>query len=350
MEELDLDIAGEYIYEAALLIQIKSQHAAAAAGRRGRASRSTDPRQELVQRLLEYRRIKEAAQALAEVDSVRSGIWTRKGTELGSSPPRRTTRRRPSTSARSRSSTCCAPCTACSTATTASTRADLSCTARSSRCATSSSACWKRLEGGRPFDALDDLRSRSCRAEAISAFLAVLEMARLRPGAHPPDRRRARCCSTAPPRSSTLDDAGSDPRMRTPMTEPSRDGSGARGDPVRRRRAGAARAAARAVRGGRARGGGAALAARARALPRRRGARHHGRGGGRRPAPGDARRSSTATSSVLRGHRRATSCRWRRSRRSPSSPTASRSPAPEIQELRGVQSTTVHQDPARAAA
>jgi chromatin segregation and condensation protein Rec8/ScpA/Scc1 (kleisin family) len=38
---------------------------------------------------------------------------------------------------------------------------------------------WKRLEGGRPFDALDDLRSRSCRAEAVSAFLAILEMARL---------------------------------------------------------------------------------------------------------------------------------------------------------------------------
>ena len=37
----------------------------------------------------------------------------------------------------------------------------------------------KRLEGGRPFDALDDLRSRSCRAEAVAAFLALLEMARL---------------------------------------------------------------------------------------------------------------------------------------------------------------------------
>ena len=35
------------------------------------------------------------------------------------------------------------------------------------------------MEGGRPFDALDDLRSRSCRAEAVSAFLAILEMARL---------------------------------------------------------------------------------------------------------------------------------------------------------------------------
>ncbi len=35
------------------------------------------------------------------------------------------------------------------------------------------------LEPGRPFDLLDDLRGRSCRAEAISTFLAVLELARL---------------------------------------------------------------------------------------------------------------------------------------------------------------------------
>ena len=35
------------------------------------------------------------------------------------------------------------------------------------------------LEPGRPFDLLEDLRSRSCRAEAISAILAVLELARL---------------------------------------------------------------------------------------------------------------------------------------------------------------------------
>src|SRR6476619_2389471 len=81
MEELDLDIAGEYVYEAALLIQLKSRmllpRQVDAQG-----EPIADPRQELVQRLLEYRKIKEAAQALAEVHSVRSGIWTRKGKEL----------------------------------------------------------------------------------------------------------------------------------------------------------------------------------------------------------------------------------------------------------------------------
>ena len=35
------------------------------------------------------------------------------------------------------------------------------------------------LDAGRPYDLLADLRGRSCRAEAIAAFLAVLELARL---------------------------------------------------------------------------------------------------------------------------------------------------------------------------
>src|SRR5262249_55103902 len=35
------------------------------------------------------------------------------------------------------------------------------------------------LDAGRPYDLVADLRRRSCRAEAISAFLAVLELARL---------------------------------------------------------------------------------------------------------------------------------------------------------------------------
>jgi chromatin segregation and condensation protein Rec8/ScpA/Scc1 (kleisin family) len=35
------------------------------------------------------------------------------------------------------------------------------------------------LDAGRPFDLIHDLRHRTCRAEAIAAFLAVLELARL---------------------------------------------------------------------------------------------------------------------------------------------------------------------------
>ena len=35
------------------------------------------------------------------------------------------------------------------------------------------------LDLDRPYDLLHDLRHRSCRAEAVSAFLAILELARL---------------------------------------------------------------------------------------------------------------------------------------------------------------------------
>lgn len=176
MEVLDLDIAGEYVYEASVLIQLKS---------RLLLPRPTDeegkpledPRQELVQRLLEYRRIKEAAQSLAEVHSVRRGVWARRSDELrllaaddgeasleleeislfdllraldgvldryqrehpepmvveGEGWPVRDQVRR----------------------------------------------ILRLMEGGRPWDLVEDLRSRSCRGEAVSAFLAVLEMARM---------------------------------------------------------------------------------------------------------------------------------------------------------------------------
>ena len=79
MEKLDLDVAGEYIYEAAQLIQLKSKMLLPRPAMRADGEgEEEDPRQELVQRLLDYRRLKEAAQALAEVDRVRQGIWTRK--------------------------------------------------------------------------------------------------------------------------------------------------------------------------------------------------------------------------------------------------------------------------------
>ncbi|HEX8407476.1 MAG TPA: segregation/condensation protein A, partial [Thermoanaerobaculia bacterium] len=76
MTELDLDIAADYIYMAALLINIKSrmllprdESADGAAG--------DDPRRELVDRLLEYQRFKAVAESFAELDVVRMGMWTR---------------------------------------------------------------------------------------------------------------------------------------------------------------------------------------------------------------------------------------------------------------------------------
>ena len=175
MEELNLDIAGEYIYEAALLIHLKSKlllpRPAKAEG-----EPEEDPRQELVERLLEYRRLKEAAQSLAELDRLRMGIWTRRPQPLPKPDPEdaeeielgeislfdllgalkgallRYEREHPPP-------------------------LQLSLEAYSVR--GQFERLLGRLDAGRPFDLIDDLRTRSCRAEAIAAFLAVLELARL---------------------------------------------------------------------------------------------------------------------------------------------------------------------------
>ena len=58
MEELNLDIAGEYIYEAAMLIHLKSRMLLPRPSVDGEGE-AEDPREDLVRRLLEYRRLKE---------------------------------------------------------------------------------------------------------------------------------------------------------------------------------------------------------------------------------------------------------------------------------------------------
>jgi segregation and condensation protein A len=76
MTELDLDVAADYIYMAALLINIKSRmllpRDESLEGENGE-----DPRKELVDRLLEYQRFKAVAESFAELDVVRMGMWTR---------------------------------------------------------------------------------------------------------------------------------------------------------------------------------------------------------------------------------------------------------------------------------
>jgi segregation and condensation protein A len=175
MEELNLDIAGEYIYEAALLIHLKSKLLLPQPPRRPGEEPEEDPRQELVERLLEYRRLKEAAQSLAEVHRLRSGIWTRdappevdlagdgEAIDLGDV-----------------------------------SLFDLLAALRTAldryhrehpppyhlRGETFSVGGQLRrlldaMRRGRPYDLIADLRDRSCRSEAVAAFLAVLEMARL---------------------------------------------------------------------------------------------------------------------------------------------------------------------------
>jgi segregation and condensation protein A len=85
MTELDLDVAADYIYMAALLINIKSRmllprDESADEG-------SEDPRKELVDRLLEYQRFKAVAESFAELDVLRMGMWSRPRVPLPGDEP-----------------------------------------------------------------------------------------------------------------------------------------------------------------------------------------------------------------------------------------------------------------------
>lgn len=75
MTELDLDIAADYIYMAALLINIKSRMLLPR--EEGAEEAAEDPRKELVDRLLEYQRFKAVAESFAELDVLRMGMWSR---------------------------------------------------------------------------------------------------------------------------------------------------------------------------------------------------------------------------------------------------------------------------------
>ena len=78
MQELNLDIAGEYLVMAATLIHIKSKmllpRPETAAGVEGEEE---DPRDALVRRLLEHQKFKAAAELLHEREQVRSAQWQR---------------------------------------------------------------------------------------------------------------------------------------------------------------------------------------------------------------------------------------------------------------------------------
>jgi segregation and condensation protein A len=176
MEELNLDVAGEFIYEAALLIHLKSRLLLPRPERPGEEPQE-DPREELVLRLLEYRRLKEAAQSLGEIESVRRGIWVRavpvpdlprqeeEGEEIDlgdvslfdllsalKGALARFDKEHPPAFHMSRE--------------TYSVRDQVH-------------RLLHVLDAGRPYDFVADLQSLSCRAEAIAAFLALLELSRL---------------------------------------------------------------------------------------------------------------------------------------------------------------------------
>ncbi len=80
MVELDLEVAAEFLYFEALLVQVKSQMLLPRA--EGVEEGAADPRSELVNRLLEYRKIKGVAETLHEMEVERLGMWPRPQVKL----------------------------------------------------------------------------------------------------------------------------------------------------------------------------------------------------------------------------------------------------------------------------
>jgi segregation and condensation protein A len=76
MEELNLDVAGEFVVMAATLIHIKSRLLLPRPDPR-QEDPEEDPREMLVQRLLEHQRYKAAAELLHEKETLREAQWVR---------------------------------------------------------------------------------------------------------------------------------------------------------------------------------------------------------------------------------------------------------------------------------
>ena len=74
----DVDVAGEFIYMASLLIHIKSKMLLPRTAA-GPEEAAEDPRRELVERLLEHERFKSAAQMLQQKQMLESASWTNPG-------------------------------------------------------------------------------------------------------------------------------------------------------------------------------------------------------------------------------------------------------------------------------
>ncbi|MCM3180091.1 segregation/condensation protein A [Cytobacillus horneckiae] len=87
MKELELDIASEYLVMAATLLAIKSKmllpkHEEDEFDEDLDVEMEEDPRDELVERLIEYRKYKEAAEELKELEQERSLMYTKPPSDL----------------------------------------------------------------------------------------------------------------------------------------------------------------------------------------------------------------------------------------------------------------------------
>ena len=77
IKEFDLEVAGDFIAMASTLIQIKSKMLLPQYNENGEIIENLDPRKELVQKLLEYEKYKEASKALYDRPLLNSDVWAR---------------------------------------------------------------------------------------------------------------------------------------------------------------------------------------------------------------------------------------------------------------------------------
>src|SRR5262252_6178207 len=76
LEQLDIDVSADFIYMAATLIHIKSKMLLPADPLAGPEVHQ-DPREELVHRLLEHEKFKNAAQLLYQKQQVETHVWSK---------------------------------------------------------------------------------------------------------------------------------------------------------------------------------------------------------------------------------------------------------------------------------
>jgi segregation and condensation protein A len=76
LEKLDIDVSGDFIYMAATLIHIKSKMLLPADPLAGPDAQE-DPRDELVHRLMEHEKFKNAAQLLYQKQQIEDHVWSR---------------------------------------------------------------------------------------------------------------------------------------------------------------------------------------------------------------------------------------------------------------------------------
>jgi segregation and condensation protein A len=86
LEELDVDVSAEFIYMAATLIYIKSKMLLPPDPLAGPEEQAADPRAELVQRLVEHEKFKNAAQLLYQKQQIEENVWSKPDTSLYRDP------------------------------------------------------------------------------------------------------------------------------------------------------------------------------------------------------------------------------------------------------------------------